>query len=206
MSGTQNGIYVVCDWLMRLALLNVIWGLFSLAGLGIFGLFPATVAASSLVKEWMSGARPPIFRFFFMKYKSVFIQANLFFMMIFGAFLLGILNLMIVASFSGFAYYFFSFSLLLMMILLILLTPGVTQSLMNGRKGWQVMREAGQILLLYPARMIPVMVSIVITYMIIRWMPGVIPFYSVNLIIAAFVYVYEIGGHNYFADSRKAAA
>ncbi|GAA4428532.1 YesL family protein [Georgenia halophila] len=39
-------------WVSRLALLNLLWLAASLAGLGVFGVFPATLAAFQLVRDW----------------------------------------------------------------------------------------------------------------------------------------------------------
>ena len=78
-----NGLNRFCTWVMRLAYLNVLWILFSLAGLVVFGLMPATAAMFTVAREWAKGNTDApvfsvfkfpltsLFRLFFVHFKSV---------------------------------------------------------------------------------------------------------------------------------------
>ncbi|MCI4139356.1 DUF624 domain-containing protein, partial [Bacillus vallismortis] len=60
-----------CTCVMRLAYLNVLWLLFSLAGLVVFGFMPATAAMFSVTREWAKGnTDAPVFSFFFQAFKK----------------------------------------------------------------------------------------------------------------------------------------
>ncbi|MBJ4025770.1 DUF624 domain-containing protein [Salmonella enterica subsp. enterica serovar Derby] len=50
-----NGFYRFCEWLMRLAYLNLLWIGFTLAGAVIFGLAPATAAMFAVTRQWTLG-------------------------------------------------------------------------------------------------------------------------------------------------------
>ncbi|WP_458353349.1 YesL family protein [Peribacillus frigoritolerans] len=64
-------------WLSRLAFLNLLWMVFSAAGLFIFGVFPATMATMAICKKWLHGEEDiKIFREFLAFYKESFVAAN----------------------------------------------------------------------------------------------------------------------------------
>lgn len=66
------------DWVTRIALLNVLWIVFTLLGAVIFGLFPATVATFTIARKWVSGETDiPVVNTFWNSYKKDFVQGNL---------------------------------------------------------------------------------------------------------------------------------
>lgn len=68
-----NKIYQLCEWILRLGYLNLLWVLFTLAGLIIFGWFPATTAAFAVARKWVNGeSDTPVFRTFVSSFKIEF--------------------------------------------------------------------------------------------------------------------------------------
>lgn len=68
----------LCEWIMRLAYVNLLWLLFTLAGMIVFGIAPATAALFSVQVKWSTGdVTSPIFRTFWKNYKASFLKANL---------------------------------------------------------------------------------------------------------------------------------
>lgn len=66
------------DWITRIALLNVLWIVFTLLGLGVLGLFPATAATFTIARKWVNGETDiPVVRTFWNNYKKDFVQSNL---------------------------------------------------------------------------------------------------------------------------------
>lgn len=64
-------------FMLKLAYINVLWILFTVLGLGIFGLFPATTAMFSLVHKVTNGQKKmKIFSTFWKEYKSNFFKTN----------------------------------------------------------------------------------------------------------------------------------
>ncbi|WP_251028739.1 YesL family protein [Bacillus sp. ISL-18] len=61
-----------------MALVNILWILFTLTGFIVFGIMPATVALFTVVRKWsMKEADIPISRVFFQTYKKEFLHANI---------------------------------------------------------------------------------------------------------------------------------
>src|SRR3954453_4511011 len=78
MGGVMGGIYTVCDWIWKIALVNILWILFTLTGFIVFGIMPATVALFTVVRKWtMKESDIPIFPNFFQTYKKEFLKANI---------------------------------------------------------------------------------------------------------------------------------
>lgn len=73
----SGAILTVCDWIMKLAYVNLLWFLFTIVGLIVFGFMPATVALFTIVRKWlMKEIDIPIWRTFLMVYKQEFRKAN----------------------------------------------------------------------------------------------------------------------------------
>jgi uncharacterized membrane protein YesL len=73
-----NGVYRFCEWVTRLAYLNVLWISFSLLGLIVLGAGPSTVAMYTVTRKWLTGNLDiPIFKTFFQTYKKEFQRGNL---------------------------------------------------------------------------------------------------------------------------------
>ncbi|WP_142303574.1 YesL family protein [Evansella halocellulosilytica] len=73
----SNVFYQACDWVMKLAYMNFLWAIFTLAGGIVFGFFPATVAMFSLLRLMLQKkSHPPIFQHFLSTFKKEFLRAN----------------------------------------------------------------------------------------------------------------------------------
>jgi uncharacterized membrane protein YesL len=74
----MNRMYDFCVTVTRFFYFNCLWLLFTLAGGLVLGVFPATVALLSIVrKNLMNQDIGPAITFFYKKFKSEFIKANL---------------------------------------------------------------------------------------------------------------------------------
>lgn len=68
-------------WISRLAIVNVLWIIFTIFGLGIFGFGPATAAMSSVISRWISSDQSfSVFRHFTNVYRNQFLKTNLIFL------------------------------------------------------------------------------------------------------------------------------
>ncbi|MBU5465486.1 DUF624 domain-containing protein [Virgibacillus sp. MSJ-26] len=77
MSGFVAGYYRFALWITRFAYLNILWVLFSVAGLLFFGILPATTAMFAVVRKWIDGESDiPIFETFWKSYRKEFIKIN----------------------------------------------------------------------------------------------------------------------------------
>ncbi|MDR7073291.1 YesL family protein [Fictibacillus barbaricus] len=79
MEGTRyiGKIFSLCEWIARLAYLNILWILFTCAGLILFGLVPATTAMFAVTRKWVLGNSDiKIFTTFWKIYRKEFIQVQ----------------------------------------------------------------------------------------------------------------------------------
>ncbi|WP_088103244.1 YesL family protein [Halalkalibacter urbisdiaboli] len=66
------------SWVTKLAYLNGLWLLFSLAGFVFIGFFPATVTMMAICRKWLNGEEDiPLFRTFSQGFKTELVKANL---------------------------------------------------------------------------------------------------------------------------------
>ncbi|WP_347549139.1 YesL family protein [Pseudalkalibacillus hwajinpoensis] len=80
MNGNQivTTLDVILHWIMRLALLNSLWLLYSLRGLIVGGVFPALVASMGVSRKWLMGDEDiKIWKTFKGIYRQEFTKANI---------------------------------------------------------------------------------------------------------------------------------
>lgn len=71
-------LFVVCEWIMNLLLLNLLFIFFSCAGLILFGFAPAYTAMSLVFKRLYEGEDVRVVRSFYRIFKSELIKSNKF--------------------------------------------------------------------------------------------------------------------------------
>lgn len=75
---TDSGIYRITEWISRLVYANLLWVLFTLLGLGVFGIMPATLGLFAVINKWLNGQENfPVFREYWKNYKGYFWRINL---------------------------------------------------------------------------------------------------------------------------------
>src|SRR5690348_5869169 len=73
----NGNLYKYCDWIMKFGYLNLLWVLFTLTGLVIFGFVPATISLFTITRAWIRGNTDiPIWSTFLKVYKSEFVKSN----------------------------------------------------------------------------------------------------------------------------------
>jgi uncharacterized membrane protein YesL len=74
---TMGKLFTLCEWVMKLAYVNLLWFLFTIVGLVIFGFFPATVALFTIVRKWIVKETDlPIWRTFLTVFLKEFKSSN----------------------------------------------------------------------------------------------------------------------------------
>jgi len=67
----------MADWVMRLSYLNILWVVFSLLGLGVLGIFPATTAMFTVIRKWLLGESDiRVVKVFWSSYRKEFGRSN----------------------------------------------------------------------------------------------------------------------------------
>ncbi|THE12827.1 DUF624 domain-containing protein [Bacillus timonensis] len=72
----SGSILTFCEWVARLAYLNVLWIFFTLSGFVIFGFFPATIAMLATLRQFLIKNHPHVFKTFWHYYKKEFLGSN----------------------------------------------------------------------------------------------------------------------------------
>lgn len=76
--GLNGRLFRYCEIISRFAYVNILWIAFTILGLGVFGIMPATAAMFSVVRKWvMKELDIPIFKTFWGNYRKEFVRSNL---------------------------------------------------------------------------------------------------------------------------------
>ncbi|WP_226681920.1 YesL family protein [Sutcliffiella horikoshii] len=83
---TDNGLYRIMDWLVKLVYLNLLWIFFTSIGAVIFGWIPATKVMHLIMKRWLVEQETfKVFPYFWIEFKKEWksnITASLFFLVL----------------------------------------------------------------------------------------------------------------------------
>jgi uncharacterized membrane protein YesL len=188
----QTQFLFLVDWMLRLAYVNILWLLFVIAGLGLFGFMPSTVAMYTVMKKWIHEKGTfPLFSIFLKTYKMVFFKANFLFIIItlFGVILysdiLFLFNKEGILQWIG--YCFIGISIVYMLVLANVVPVFVDFSY-NLTKSFKYALLIG---LAHPIRTILVIFLMMVNVLFIFYFPGMILFYSgsvMSLLITLFFY------------------
>ncbi|WP_102194641.1 YesL family protein [Microbacterium aurantiacum] len=75
-AGWAIRLHDAMDWIFWVARINVLWWLFTLAGAGVLGAAPASVAATTMTRQRLRGESVPLLRGFARTWKREFLRAN----------------------------------------------------------------------------------------------------------------------------------
>ncbi|PFN97218.1 hypothetical protein COJ85_22895 [Bacillus sp. AFS076308] len=176
--------YTFCEWVMKLAYVNILWTLFSLLGLIFLGAAPATAALFSIVRKWlMDETDLPIFRTFLNTYKKEFGKANKlgWLMAIIGMFLY--IDFKFLINIGGTIQYVLSIPLLIITLLFFITLLYIFPVYVHYelRLGQYIKNSfyIGIINMHITILMIAAMVLLVLLY---SYFPGFVPFLGVSLV------------------------
>lgn len=119
-NGLMGGLYKVCEWVTRLAYLNLLWMLFTFIGFIILGFGPATVAMFSIIRKWLMGERNlSIFSSFWLVYKKEFMKANLLWMSLVAIFIMLYVDWVLINSMNGMLHHLFLGCFIIISVLIV---------------------------------------------------------------------------------------
>ncbi|MEW9674201.1 YesL family protein [Ammoniphilus sp. 3BR4] len=201
MTGLMGGIYRISEWIMRLAYLNLLWICFTLAGLVVFGVFPATAAIFVVNRKWMMGELDiPVFKTFWSAYKTEFLKSNLL------GLILVVLGFMLYIDYRFFMetqyavlqmlYFPFLAFICLYSLLLLYAFPVFVHYEM---KIFQVLKNALLVMILNPLPTIMMVMGNIIVYYTMISFPGLIPFFGISI----FAFVITWSAHYAFAKNQR---
>lgn len=78
LEGLTGQFYRISLVISRMAYINILWIIFTLLGLVVFGFMPATVGLFAVIRKWLMGEKDvPIFPTFWKNYRQEFLKSNL---------------------------------------------------------------------------------------------------------------------------------
>ncbi|MFC0558298.1 YesL family protein [Halalkalibacter alkalisediminis] len=183
MNGFMGSFYRASVFISRLAYINLLWILFTLMGLIVFGFMPATVAMFAVTRKWVNGADDfPIFKRFWQHYKEEIIKSNLFgLFFVFIGYILYV-NFMIVADqvlWMTIVRYILLVASILYIVTVLMFFPVYVHLQL---KGPEYIKTALLLGIAYPQYTIIMVVGIVGIQYIMMFLPGLIPFFTASLI------------------------
>jgi len=77
LNGFMKLFYDIGNWMFKLMHLQLLWAVFSILGLIVFGIFPATAGVFAVTRKWVENdVDIPIFKTFITSYKDSFAKVN----------------------------------------------------------------------------------------------------------------------------------
>jgi len=177
-------LHFYTTWIIRLIYLNVLWILFTIIGFVIFGLFPATTGLFTVIRKWlMKESGFTITHTFWKAYKEEFKRANLAGLIFFIIGLIAYVDLQFIQLHHGFPYNFLFYTLIFIIVSFIVtvffffpvfvyfdlkLLKNIKQSFLIG--------------ITNPLSLLIMIAGLILIWFAIRILPGILPFFSVNLL------------------------
>jgi uncharacterized membrane protein YesL len=184
MRGWAGAMMRAGEWVVRLACLNFLWILFTLLGVGILGLFPATAAVFSVIRKGLvdEGKTFPLFRTFWSFYRADWIPMNIL-MLVYSVMGLGLfLDFRLVRGWEGAAQpwvvLFLVFALSVYLLSLIHLFPLYAHYRM---KLHEYVLQSFLITLYRPLSSALMGGAVYLMYAAMTWLPGTLPVFAVSL-------------------------
>ncbi|SHM98984.1 YesL family protein [Gracilibacillus kekensis] len=181
-SVNTNGFYKFLEWLMWIMYLNILWIISTLIGFVIFGLFPATMALITTIREWHIKEEISFHKSYARAYKEYFLTSNL----------IGILFLVvgyvifvdfqwIIQHTSTFQFLFLVVLLILTVIYLILVLYTFPVMAHFDLRIGQAIKHAIIIGVFSPLVTLGIGISLFLLYLLWRFIPGLFPVIGVSI-------------------------
>ena len=197
MNGAIGGFYRLCDWIMKLAYINILWISFSLLGLIVFGLFPATAAMFVIVRKiLMDKDEIPILKTFWESYKSEFLKSNILGLILIITGYILYIDILFLRNTTGFINLLYYPTLVLALGFVLTLLYVFPTFVHFDQRILQVIKNAFVIMLMNPLSTVLMVIGSFAVYLLMTTIPGLIPLFSGSIL--SFVIMWA----SFFAFSR----
>lgn len=183
-TGWKGRLNTFLEWAMRLAYVNILWVGGSLLGLGVAGIFPATIAMFAIIRKWLRKDEEPKTASHFWKiYKSEFVKGNSFgYCWVIIGFILSF-DLSFFRGFSNLPGLIFTYiTFLIGAIYVCSLLFAFPVYVHYDERIFKTMKNAILLTLSRPLFAIVLAVAFYIPYYVVFKVPGLLPFYGGSLI------------------------
>lgn len=184
--GIMGFIFKISDWIMKLAYINILWILFSIFGLLIFGFFPATISMFSIIRKWILGIDKefPVFKTFYQTFKQEFIKSNLLGLLVMAVMILFFLELDFIEQYENDFLQMFYFPLFILRYIFYITILFIFSTYVHyNLKFFQLLKNSFLIMVISPISVIIIILSGIIIYLFTRYMPISILFLSGSLFV-----------------------
>ncbi|ADU28822.1 YesL family protein [Evansella cellulosilytica] len=183
-SWMASPFYRSCDWIWKMAYVNLLWLGFTVLGFGILGFLPATLAMLTVMRKWLMGEPDiAIFKTFLNAYKEGFIRINLIGLLFaFGAYVI-VFNYMYLGTIEGPVHTILSLGwyigLIVYTVTLVFLIPTYVHYEL---KLMQYLKASFIVGLVNPLAMITLIIGLLLMYQLFTYIPGLIPFFGPSML------------------------
>lgn len=176
--------------MIKLAYINLLWIGFTIIGLGLFGLFPATTALFTIVRNWMRGEKTVgIFKTFWEIYRQDFFTSNGFSLLFVGVGYILYYDLLFLQLNSGKLQLLFPVLILILISYIITLLFFFPVFVHFDLKFFQYMKQSFLIAITSPFEIIQMIIAIAILSFIVSLLPGIIPLFTGSILAVAMTWI-----------------
>lgn len=181
--GLTGLVYKLSNWLMKLAFLNILWIVFSLLGLVIFGFSPATIAMCAVIRKLGKDQDEPVFKTFLDVYKKEFLRGNIIGIILIMIGLISYFDIQFFKETSHSFLQFFYFPFVFLNCIFYLTVMYIFPTYVHYNASiLQVIKNAFLIMIMNPLSSFYMITGVIIVYLGIIYIPAIIPFYSVSIL------------------------
>lgn len=180
----RNSLFAATEWITRFAYVNLLWIAFTILGLGIFGLFPATVAMFTLIRQWIMGnTDDPIFPTFWRTYKREFLKSNLFGLFYYFIAILFYVNLQYIEFNQGGFHDIIKIPLYIVMLAISFTALYVIPTFVHYElRFFEVFKNAFLYMILHPLHNIAMVIGSAVVIYVMYLFPGTLFFFGASLV------------------------
>lgn len=176
-------LYRIAEWIMRLAYVNLLWILFTVMGLIVAGVFPATAGLYTVTRQWLikDTDTVPVWKTFWGAYRSEFIKANIlgYVFLLIGWIIF--VDLKFFQSQGGIIFLFLSYAFLIVLIVYMVMWLFLFPVLVHYQlKTFQYLKQTFFIIMLRPLDAIMSVAGFVAVYYLMLYVPVLIIFFGVS--------------------------
>lgn len=183
--GIIGFIYRIMEWITFIAYINFLWVLFTLLGVIIVGLPPATLAMFTVTKKVIIERIPDvkIFPTYWQVFKDNFFSANAF---IWPLYIIGyvlFIDFQYLSNLTGVMYYVMLFVFVNAAIILVIICVYIFPVQLKFNKGiLETYKLSFVIGISYPFTTITLLVTVLVLGLMLERIPGTIPFFAASLV------------------------
>ncbi|WP_440896940.1 YesL family protein [Amphibacillus sp. Q70] len=176
--------YRITEWIWRFAYLNLLWLGFSLLGLGLLGVFPATVALYTVLRNWLiNDSDISIIKLFWLTFKKDFLRANILGFILVGVGFVIWFNYQYLGTVTGFEHtiiaVFWYMTMFLFILLILFLFPVYVHYKLPLLQYFKITIMFS---MASPLALITLIIALGLAFQLFSLIPGLIPFYLISVI------------------------